>query len=317
MKNNFLVFLLSLFVCSANAQLNIGAPGAMRPSSFSKKEMETFKASTTYFVMREKDKAQQTKIEEVLKGIWNYNKIEVIDFDAYKKIANNANAIFFGLRSYNSNAEYVSSADLFGKYATYTKVYIQLWQNLEVKKEGHLEETIIARIETTYPWKGADALKERISIEAFEYLCKNEINIPEWNLGILKNYLQVINQCMNTNTTRWKFEGTVDKEQITKLQNETLYVNDAVLKTLDPRETESPLKSYTYKYEMINVDDLGAKILSSEKPFYYLMVYKNISEKITTVVNSKTGEFIYTQYKGMAYYFKEKDILNLLNAISK
>ncbi len=317
MKKVILISLLLVFSFAAHAQLNIGAPGAIKPSSFKKSDMELFRAATTYFVMRESDKPNQQKIESMLKEVWKFNKIEVIDFDQYKKAAGNTNVLFFGLRSYNYNSQYVANADLFGQYASSSDVYIQLWRNLEAKREAHLEEQVLARIEVRYPYDLEKELKARMSLDAFEYICKGDMKVAEWAPGFLKNYLQVINRCLVENTTRWKFESEVDKEQIKNLKKETLYVDEAVMKKTDSREKESPFKSYPGKYEMIKTEDLANKILESENAFYYLRVYIFGTDKVTTVVNSKTGAFIYSDYKGQAYFFKEKDIKNLAEAMGK
>ena len=130
MKKTILINLLILHAYVANAQINIGAPGAIKPSTFKKSDMAEFQASTTYFVMRDSDKTQQAKIESILKEIWKFNKIELIDFDQYKKSANKANSIFFGMRSYNYNYNYVKNADIYGKYTENTDLYRQLWRNL-------------------------------------------------------------------------------------------------------------------------------------------------------------------------------------------
>ncbi|MEO8150151.1 MAG: hypothetical protein ABI723_21130 [Bacteroidia bacterium] len=317
MKKTVLFYFLFLFTFAANAQINIGAPGAIKPSTFKKSDMEFFQSATTYFVMRESDKPQQAKIESILNEVWKFNKIKLIDFDQYKKTAHDANSIFFGLRSYNYNYQYVTNADIFGKYTQSTTVYVQLWRNEPVKKEGQLEEQIIARINAKFPYAKNKLLADFISIEAFEHLCKEDINVPEWNLGVLKNYLQIINQCMVNNKSRWVFSSDVDKEQIKNLKKETLFIDDRVKNLYDSRAKESPLESYPYKHEFISMTDLSNKILESETPFYYMIVYIQGTDKMTNVVNSKTGAIIYSDYKGQAYFFKDKDVKNLVEEIGK
>ncbi len=317
MKKGLLSCLCILIVFSVSAQINIGAPGAIKPSGFKKSDMEEFHTATTYFVLRESDKEQQSKIETLIRDVWKFNKFEVIDFDRYKSIANKENSIFLGLRSYNSSRDYVSNADLFGKYAQFTEVYIQLWRNLEVKKENHLEEQVLARIEVNLPWANYDDLKQRISIDAFEFLCKGTVKIPEWNWGLLKNYLQEINRCLIDNKPRWRFASDVDKTQIKNLQHETLFVEDRIMKRLDAREKETPFENYSGKHIEISMADLGNKILESEATFYYMIVYLQGSDKMTTVVNSKTGEFIYSDYRGQSNFFKPKDIKALVEKIEK
>jgi hypothetical protein len=295
-----------------NAQINIGNPGAIKPTNFKNKDMEFYKTLTTYFVIREGDKDDQATIENILKQVWTFNKYEVIDFDRYKTMTENENAIFFGLRSYNSNIEYTSNSDLFGKYAQTSSLKIQLWRNLKKEKPQLLNEDVLAYIDLGMHYGLTTELEKRISIDAFEYLCKTDTIVREWSWGYLKNYLQELNRNLVANKSRWRFESEVDKENISKLMTEVLYVSSDVKSKYDSRAKEDPFADYKgKKIEMISPEELSDKILNSDKPFYYMKVYKNSSDKIVTIINSATGEYLYSDYSGMAYFFKDKDVKEL------
>ncbi len=295
-----------------NAQINIGNPGAIKPTNFKNKDIEFYKTLTTYFVIREGDKENQASIENILKQVWTFNKFEIIDFDRYKTMTENENAIFFGLRNYNTSSEYTSNSDLFGKYAQNSSLKIQLWRNLKKEKPALLNEDVLAYIELGTHWRMSKELEQRISIDAFEYICKTDTIVREWSWGYLKNYLQEINRNLVANKSRWRFESEVDKENISKLNSQILYVSSDVKNHFDGRAKEDPFTEYKgKKIEMISPEDLSEKILTSEKPFYYMKVYMPSSDKIVTIINSATGEYLYSDYSGMAYFFKDKDVKEL------
>jgi hypothetical protein len=295
-----------------NAQINIGNPGAIKPTNFKTKDIEFYKTLTTYFVIRENDKDDQATIENILKQVWTFNKYEVIDFDRYKTMVENENAIFFGLRNYNTSSEYTSNSDLFGKYAQSSSLKIQLWRNLKKEKPQLLNEDVLAYIDLGTHWRMSNELTQRVSLDAFEYICKTDTIVKEWSWGYLKNYLQEINRHLVDNKPRWRFESDVDKENISKLNTEVLYVSSDVKAKYDGRAKEDPFADYKgKKIEFISPAELSEKILKSDKPFYYMKVYMPSMDKIVTIINSATGEYLYSDYSGMAYFFKDKDVKEL------
>ena len=297
---------------AASAQINIGTPGAIKPANFKKKDIELYKSLKTFFVLRDSDKDNRLKIEAMLKAVWTFNKFEIIDFDQYKTMKDDGNALFFGLRNYNESSDYTSNSDLFGKYAQSSVLRIQLWRNLPKENPQLLNEDVLAYIHLGPSWKMSNELRERISIDAFEYLCKTDTAVKEWSWGFLKNYLQEINRRLEANESRWRFESEVDKANIGKLNSQILFVCSDVKNLYDSREKEDPFEKYTgKKIEMIDPQALSDKIMNSETPFYYMKVYKTGGDKMVTIINSATGEFLYSDYSGMAYFFKDKDVKEL------
>ena len=199
MRKILLLITLLALCLVGKAQINIGNPGAIKPTSFKNKEIELYKSLTTYFVIREGDKEYRSEIEKILRQVWTFNKFEIIDFDKYKTMTENENAIFFGLRNYNSSSEYTSNSDLFGKYAQYSNLKIQLWRNLKKEKPQLLNEDVLAYIDLGTPWRMSKELQQRVSLDAFEFLCKTDTIVKEWSWGFLKNFLQEINRCLNAN----------------------------------------------------------------------------------------------------------------------
>lgn len=315
MKNLLLIAILACFIISTNAQISVGPPGAIKPTDFKKKDLEEMRSSTTCFVIREIDKEQLATIEKILKEVWTFNKYEIIDFDQYLTLAKKPGKLFFGLRSYNRSSEYVKSADLYGKYTQSTEMYIQLWKNGTEAKPNNIDETVMAVMSVPTAYGLYNALKEIQTLDAFSLLCKSDVVIPEWNWGFLKNNLQVINNCLVENKPRWNFASDVDKKEIGNLVSQKLYVNENSIKSVDKRESGKPFDKYPYKTEIISSQDLGKKIVESATPFYYFMVYYDGTDKIVAVRNSATGSFVYSKYKGLAYFIKAKDIEALADEI--
>lgn len=312
MRKFLLFHVFFAFAISTFAQINIGTPGAIKPANFKKKDLELYKSLKTFFVIREMDKENQVSIEKILQQTWTFNKYEIIDFDKYKSMPEDGNALFFGLRNYNTSSEYTSNSDLFGKYAQGSELKIELWRNLPKEKPQLLNEDVLAYIELGTNWKLYKELTQRISIDAFEYICKTDTVVNEWQWGYLKNYIQELNRHMLANEPRWRFESDVDKVNISKLNNQILFVSSDIKNHYDSREKESPFEKYAgKKIEMISPADLSAKILDSETPFYYMKVYMGGSDKIITIINSATGEFLYSDYKGASNFFKDKDVKEL------
>ncbi|HQW21918.1 MAG TPA: hypothetical protein PLI47_01360 [Bacteroidia bacterium] len=312
MKKYLILQLLLLFLISTSAQINIGTPGAIKPANFKKKDMELYQSLKTYFVIREMDKDNQAEIEKILQQVWKFNKYEIIDFDRYKAMSDDGNALFFGLRNYNTSSEYTSNSDLAGKFAQSSELKIQLWRNLPKEKPQLLNEDVLAYIELGTHWRLSSELTKRISIDAFEYICKTDTVVKEWSWGFLKNYLQEINRHLIANEPRWRFESDVDKENISKLNTQALWVSSDIKNSYDSRAKEDPFEKYAgKKIEMISPSDLSAKILESAIPFYYMKVYMGGTDKVITIINSATGEFLYSDYSGMAYFFKDKDVKEL------
>lgn len=315
MKNLILTAIFACFIISSNAQISVGPPGAIKPTNFKKKDIEEMQSSTTCFVIRESDKEHLSTIENILKDVWKFNKYEIIDFKQYLTMANKPGKIFFGIRSYNRSSEYVKSADLFGKYTQFTNMFIQLWKNGNEAKPNNIDETVMAIMSIPTPYGLYKELREIQTLDAFALICKSDVIISEWNWGFLKNNIQVINNCLMENKPRWNFASDVDKKEIGKLASQKLYVDENSIKSVDKRESGKPFDKYPFKTEMISTQDLGKKIVESTSPFYYFMVYYDGTDKIVAVRNSATGDFVYSKYKGLAYFLKAKDIESLADEI--
>jgi len=317
MKGYFLLVATFLFVSSTFAQIRVGTPKIGKMANFKLEEWENYKTLKTYFVIRESDKKNRDLIESILQEVWKFNQYEIIDFDQYKLMPEDGSAIFFGLRNYNTNVQYTPNSDLAGKFAQSNNLKIQLWRNLPNKKHELITEDVLACMIVTSPTSPnfrSELLKRRTA-DAFEYVCKSNEVVQEWDWGFLKNNLQLIERHLRANESRWEFKSEVEKEKTYDLKSEILYVPSNIDWYYESNNA-SPFEKYSGKeIVFISPKDLSNKILNSGTKFYYLQLLMLENEKVVTVINSVSGEYIYSEYSILSHFFCEKDIKELNKAI--
>jgi len=97
-----------------------------------------------------------------------------------------------------------------------------------------------------------------------------------------------------------------------------VYVTDCVLiemnkwngdesKRLDEKEI---FEDYKYPYKLLTVKELNSKILNEKEPFYYLAYVKVSPLKCINIIDSQTGEIIYSD-KSTSYNFKPSDMKDI------
>jgi len=105
-------------------------------------------------------------------------------------------------------------------------------------------------------------------------------HVRNWNVGILKNYLQTIINEMNGVDS--KLVKNVNLDELEKLQTQTLYIPDYIFIKFNKWNgnenkyfDESDLmKGYKFPYKIISQDELNDKILDEQNPIYYLIYVK-------------------------------------------
>jgi len=78
------------------------------------------------------------------------------------------------------------------------------------------------------------------------------------------------------------------------------------------RRTDKLFEDYKYPYKVIPDMELSDKILTETDPFYFLLFVRVGSGKVIMVINSKTGEVVYSRYHSMFYNLKSGDLKDLL-----
>jgi len=315
----FLLFqVLFLFAISTFAQISVGTKNVEHPSKFNLNDWAKYKTLKTYFVIRESDKKNESLIRSILQDVWKFNSYEIIDFDQYKLMPEDGGAIFFGLRNYNTKFMSYPTSDLAGRDVESNNIKIELWRNLPKGKYHLISEDVLAyMIITSTPDFGLE-LRNRKTADAFEYICKSDVEVQEWGWGFIKNILQEMNRRIIANEPRWEFQKEIDKDKIHELKSEILYVPSNIDLFFEQYREKPKFETYAGKEIIfLSPKELSDKILKSGTKFYYLQFHSpNSGKKVVSIINSVTGEYLYTDFTKTSPYFSEKDI-SILNSVIK
>jgi hypothetical protein len=281
-----------------------------------RKALEKIKNGNTYVLVKELNFPQADEFLKVFKKYWTITKnVEFVTIgDLASKLTPEDN--YFSLEVLHS--QYTSG----NMKVNNVYVYLDLWKCNEnyFKKDRPFktsDQKEIARVELSgddqvYMWTGT-------------FFENNDFDggghIFNWSPGLLKNYLQQLSILLLANKKSDLDNETVDKTQIKLLQENILYCSEDDLKKFSPftgtgksSDSGDIFEKYKYKYKIISNKELDKKLLDGNGQFYYLLFVRSSSSKIVTVVNSETGETIYSRVKGMlAYNLKEADLKTLSN----
>ena len=108
-------------------------------------------------------------------------------------------------------------------------------------------------------------------------------------------------------------------KEMKNLKKEVLYVPEYVLTKFNKFTGDETVKhdekdifvDYKLKYQLISADELNQKILEEATSFYYLIYIKSSTDKYISVINSLTGELIYSAYTPASYNIKSEDLKEL------
>lgn len=335
------ILLITLIVLSIQSFAQVAVTSSYRGANdeFKKGELEKFKATTTIFVLPQLNSKED--YEKILKEVWTVTPFKVI---AYKD---------FNMMDYADGT--YSIAKFVGDRVETGKGTIYIHTNFAVRVlDKEKFDKGFAKLKTDdkkYSKKLNNLFNENLSYIARAPLCVNnkflvdamasrsdeklgsiyermytEESFTNTNLGILKNYFQLINQLISKGEHCGLYDDFV-KPEITQLKDNTLYIPEAYMmeynpwkgteKIRDEKDLTKLLEDYKYKYQFIKDEDLKRKILNNEDIFYLRYVSMN-GNKYLDVVNAKTGSPAYYFYgAGFAYNLKDDDFKNISKAISK
>ena len=335
MKKILLIAMFSLGIQNF-AQVAVTSSSRGANDEFKKGELEKFKKTTTVFVLPEFNTKED--YEKVLKEVWTVTPFKVVDFEDFK-VADFTDGTY-------SFAKFIGDITVSSKGTTYvhTNFTIRILDKEKFDKgfakiksddkkfDKKLSElfnentTLIARAPLCVNNKFlADAMVARSDKKAevlYDRMYTEE-SFTNTNLGMLKNYFQLINKLVTNGEHCGLYDDFV-KPEIKNLKTSTLYIPDAYKmeynpwrvteKLRDEKDLKKLLEDYKYKYEFINDKDLEKKILSNEDFFYLRYVSMN-GNKYLQVVNAKTGEPVFYFYGVMTYNLKDDDFKRITKAI--
>lgn len=322
MKKNKLILIAFLFIITFKANCQISIDNI--------EEIGNLKGATTYIAMKDPNSEKAKPYIEIFKRYWTLSKFEFIKYSEIEKHLAPGN-FFFTIGGYVTN---VSSVTLFktgsssGLNYSNTHIYLELWKGndkyFEAKKKKDFDDkkhkTQIARIELFTDFK---TLMEPKNLYSSEYDASGHIR--NWGPGILKNYLQSLNSFINKNEKKGLFSEIGNPSELKKLTTETLYAPDYVLTKFNKfngdetkkHDEKDIFEDYKLKYKLISTEDLNTKILKETSPFYYLIYIKSSTDKYISVMNSATGELVYSVYSPISYNIKSGDLKDLYKKIQK
>ncbi|WP_183579653.1 hypothetical protein HDF18_24640 [Mucilaginibacter sp. X5P1] len=146
-----------------------------------------------------------------------------------------------------------------------------------------------------------------------------------WSPGMLKNYMQQLTILLCAGKKIKAYDDITNKEQLPELANSTLYLpdfnfikyNTFVGNDTGTYDASNVLADYHAPYKVVTKKGLDSLILNENKPIYYLLFIKDSSSKIVCVINSGTGETIYSRHTSLSFNLKSGDLKDLYKTMSK
>jgi len=322
MKSKILFFGLVSFLCltsfTSQAQFQLANVS----------QLPKVKNGTTYVAMQDPNAPESKPYVDIIKKYWTFSKIEFIKYTDIGKYVTEQNS-FFTVGGYETSVETINlyKGGSSGINWSNTHIYLELWtvsdKYFTAKKKKELtnkDHVQIARIElfTDFP-----TLMSPKNLYQTNY--SGDGHIRNWSTGILKNYLQKLMQMLNSGNEQKLYDQIVNNEKVKELKNQTLYVPDYVLTKFNKftgdetkkHDEKDIMEDYKYKYSLVSIDELNKKILDDKNPIYYMVYIKSSTDKFITVLNSQTGEVVYSVYEPVSYNIKSDDLQDLSKKIGK
>ena len=339
MKNK-LVLLFILLSSFAFSQVSVEPNHIGSKDKFKKGAVDKFKKTTTVFVLS--SIYDKEEYEEILGEIWTVTPFLVVnkeDFNLNDFLTNEYSFVDITAERLVIRKKYTTVTKLFMYMQLYSFDYEKLLPKLDKMKESLAKKSVekrnkkINKLLNKYRKEYAvvmlhlkdDLIKKAVS-EPINNLVRSiyyKDVFYNYNLGMLKNYFQKVNNTLSKNETAWLYDKDYKKE-LKNLTTQTLFVPEYITIRYDGfsgkdsdknnKKVKAALDKYKYKYEIIKPEKLTERILSGEE-FYYLRYVRVNAERFLQVVNAKTGEIVYQDYMiGLFSYNLKPKYFKELNA---
>lgn len=319
-----LTTLLLIISFQSISQINVGSNfhPALNAGILDTNQIEQLKKSHTIFVYRDVDTIDLKNFKEQISSIWTISELEFYSYDEFLSEQNGFDESYSFITIVGDLKIRTSTSQ---NGATMESLICSIFLNVWKLEKGI--QINYARIELFPSFSTAKMSKQLIknsSVNFSRFVYKNSIGvIYNWNTGYIKNALQYVNNSLLKNEDHWMMES-VKSDELKNLSNNTLYVSDEILikynyfkDTENEKHNEIKLfKSYRYKYKILTKEELSEKI-QDESPIYYLTYIKSETRKYLIVMNSVTGEIVYSQYEGNSHNIESKDLAKLAKVIKK
>lgn len=286
-------------------------------------EISKIKTGTLFVAMKDPNSIKDKEYVAVFIKNWTFSKVECIKYtDVEKNIAPNNSFLTIGASS--SGIESVGGTTDNSK----TNVFLELWTTngnfvYDPKKRRHFnlaDKIQIARVEL---FTDNFASSNPSMLYKMDYDAKG--HIKNWGTGILTNYIQTLVSFLDKAQERTSNTEISNKQELQKLNSQTLFVPDYVLTKFNKSSGDESQKveekelfaDYKLNYKSISIADLNSKIVNETTPFYYLLFIKSGNDKYVSVTNSVTGEIVYSAFTSQSYNLKSGDLKDLQKAVQK
>jgi hypothetical protein len=300
MKQIFLALLMSISL-NYFSQINVGTKEspAYKPGKFDQSQLDELKKSKTLFIYRTKDKDYLDTLKQKLQNVWKYTQIEFISFDEFLSNKYDESYSFLSITAIYYKAAKMGESPSFD-------TYLSLWKMIDGKKTTFCRINLYPTIEAFFVGKETYYDSNTKEDKFLKYMYE-ESKIYNWNLVYLENALQFVNDKLSKSETYPLINNIQDKD-LSPLKNDTLYIPDYVLIKFEPLQIngrrveaeffkeEELLKNYPYPYRFVTTNELSKIISNSTLPIYYLSLVKQFPSHYLSIINSKTGEFIYSNF---------------------
>ena len=292
-------------------------------------EIDKVRSGITYVAMNDPEAPEAEAYINVIRENWTLSELQFIK---YEEIVDHLTptSSFLTISGYETNTQfinlYASGSRRYGINYSNTHLYLELWtcrdkyfEKLEKKQIDFKDKDKIqvARIELFTDFQ---TLSDPDLIFQSDY--SGEGHIRNWNPGVLRNYIRALVAYLDQGEYRTLYAGIQNENQINKLKRDTLFIPEYVLIKFnmftgdesEQHEAQDIFGEYEYPYELITMEELSDRILREEE-FYYLIYVKSSTDKYVSIINSVTGEFIYSRYSPASYNLKSKDFEYLMYII--
>ncbi len=339
MKNK-LVLLFILLSSVAFSQVSVEPNHVGSKDNFKKGAIDKLKKTTTVFVLS--SVYDKEEYEEILDEIWTITPFLVVnkeDFNLNDFLTNEYSFTNFAAEKLVIEGNLTTATRLSVYLQFYSFDYEKLLPKLEkmkkslagksVEKRNEKIEKLLKKNQKEYAVIMLH-LKDNFIEKAVSEPLENIVSsiyykdvFYNYNLGMLKNYFQKVNNTLVKNETAWLYDKDYKKE-LKNLTTQTLFVPEYITirydgfsgedSEMNNKKVIEALDKYQYNYEIIKPKKLTERILSGEE-FYYLRYVRVNAERFLQVVNSKTGEIVYQDYMiGIFSYNLKPKYFKELNA---
>ncbi|MFD1014866.1 hypothetical protein [Winogradskyella rapida] len=309
--------------------------------------------TTTYFVVPETLDFDETK--KTIEEIWTFNTIKFIsekDYESGDFIATDNSIIKFQDKNYIKTKEtmglndkrMVGVVDLY-KFQMFYFKEVTKKNNGKIKKDiGQIAEIIFTpntyyrflanKVEDTGDFKvgyvkkstpfgtSLEDVKMETTDDGNSYKLLLDPESYNFNLGYIKNYFQILNNKLIARQSLKIRDDIKDKDKLKVLKSKTLYAPHWLLKkysTIKLKVTgilkpEELFEDYKYKFQILSNEELNSKILNKED-FYYLMHTTYNGEKVVSIINSLSGEIIYSTVDNSSDLIEASDLKTISKLI--